>query len=56
MNSDDQKPPWFDLAEKATNETDPSKLISLVEQLCEAIDKVRPKDDLANRSDSKFDC
>jgi hypothetical protein len=53
MTSRNEKPPWTDLAEQAGKETDPRKSSALVAQLCAAIDRnVRPKVDIANRSDS----
>jgi len=56
MTSSDEKPPWIDIAEQASKETDPRKLVILVEQLCDALDrKFRPRVDLANRADSNFD-
>ena len=56
MNSYEQKPPWTEIAEKASRETDPKKLLSLVEQLCAALDRqVKPRTDSAIRTDSRFD-
>lgn len=52
MTSKNENPPWIDLAEQASKETDPRKLVALVHQLCAAIDtNVRFKD-IANRADS----
>jgi hypothetical protein len=39
MTSDNEKPPWIDIAEQASKETDPRKLTALVEQLCDALDR-----------------
>jgi hypothetical protein len=55
MTSDNEKPPWIDIAEQASRETDPRKLTALVEQLCDAIDSNVPQVDPANRADPNFD-
>jgi len=56
MTSSEEKPPWIDIAEQASKETDPKKLAALVEQLCDAVDrKFRPRVDPANRADSNCD-
>ena len=53
MKSNDQNPAWRDLAEQASKESNPRKLVALVEQLCDALDgKVQSKVDPANRADS----
>lgn len=53
MSSDSPEPPWTEIAEKASKEPDPRKLLALVEQLCDALDgKVQLKVDPANRADS----
>jgi hypothetical protein len=52
MTSDNEKPPWIEIAEQASKETDPRKLTALVEQLCDALDrKVQSEVDSANRAD-----
>ena len=52
MILDNQRPPWANIAEQASKEPDPRKLLALVEQLCDALDgKVQPKVDPANRAD-----
>lgn len=51
MTLDNQRPPWANIAEQVSKETDPIKFTALVEQLCDALDgKVQPK-----RTDSRFD-
>jgi len=40
-------PTWLPLAEQASKETDPAKMIQLVEQLCQAIDVQRNRKDRA---------
>jgi hypothetical protein len=40
-------PIWLPLAEQASKETDPAKMIQLVEQLCHAIDAQRNRTDRA---------
>jgi hypothetical protein len=40
-------PIWLPLAEQASKETDPAKMIQLVEQLCHAIDVQRNRKDRA---------
>jgi hypothetical protein len=43
----EQHPIWLPLAEQASKETDPSKLLHLVEELCRALDTER--DDRSNQ-------
>ena len=38
-------PTWLPLAEQASKETDPAKMIDLVEQLCQAIEFERRRQD-----------
>ena len=40
-------PNWLTLVEQASKETDPAKMIDLVEQLCQAIDVHRNRKDRA---------
>ena len=52
MTAKNENPPWTDLAEQASKETDPRKLAVLVQQLCDAIDtNVSHRVDIANRAD-----
>ena len=46
---------WREIAVEAKNETDPKKLIELVERLCEALEKIRLERSLDNppKKDSK---
>ena len=32
---------WLEIAAEARNETDPRKLIELIEQLCQALERIR---------------
>ena len=52
MTAKNENPPWTDLAEQASKETDPRKLAALVQQLCDAIDTNGRLKDTANRADS----
>ena len=48
----DRKPvqSWREIAAEATKETDPKKLIALVETLCEALETIRLERSLGNPS------
>ena len=49
----DARKDWRDLAEQASHEQDPSKLMELVSELCEAIDhKSKPAARVENLGDS----
>jgi hypothetical protein len=41
----EQHPIWLPLAEQASKETDPAKMIDLAERLCRAIDVQRNRKD-----------
>ena len=43
----EHQPIWLPLAQQASKETDPEKMIQLVEQLCQAIDVQRNRKDRA---------